>query len=123
MKFESSVISYGSQTYVGFLCVYCTFESSVISYGSQTDTGSLSVRPSFESSVISYGSQTHCPMEKNHYMFESRVISKRKFGYKTLSKGSISIFYYVENIACDISVMTRKSTAENRNGAADFLIE
>ena len=31
-------------------------------------------------------------------------------------------FYYVGNIACDISGITRKSTAENRIGAADFLI-
>ena len=30
-------------------------------------------------------------------------------------------FYYVGNIACDISEITRKSTAENRIGAADFL--
>ena len=30
--------------------------------------------------------------------------------------------YYVGNIACDISGITRKSTAENPIGAADFLI-
>ena len=32
------------------------------------------------------------------------------------------LFYYVGNIACDISGITRKSTAENPIGAADFLI-
>lgn len=32
------------------------------------------------------------------------------------------IFYYVGNIDCDISGITRKSTAENPIGAADFLI-
>ena len=32
-------------------------------------------------------------------------------------------FYYVGNIACDISGITRKSTAENPIGAADFLRE
>lgn len=31
-------------------------------------------------------------------------------------------FYYVGNIACDISGITRKSTAENPIGVADFLI-
>ena len=31
--------------------------------------------------------------------------------------------YYVGNIACDISGITRKSTAENRIGAADFLMQ
>ena len=36
--FESSVDSYGSQTYIMFLLVAGTFESSVDSYGSQTDT-------------------------------------------------------------------------------------
>ena len=35
-----------------------TFESSVISYGSQTVGGDLTYSPVFESSVISYGSQT-----------------------------------------------------------------
>ena len=34
------------------------FESSVISYGSQTIQISFSTLPAFESSVISYGSQT-----------------------------------------------------------------
>lgn len=29
-------------------------------------------------------------------------------------------FYYVGNIACDISYITRKSTAENQTNAADF---
>lgn len=31
------------------------------------------------------------------------------------------IVFYFGNIACDISEITRKSTAENRIGAADFL--
>ena len=35
-KFESSVISYGSQTSERRLMAWQTFESSVISYGSQT---------------------------------------------------------------------------------------
>ena len=34
--FESSVISYGSQTRLVFATVAMVFESSVISYGSQT---------------------------------------------------------------------------------------
>ena len=34
------------------------FESSVISYGSQTETISVTLTEVFESSVISYGSQT-----------------------------------------------------------------
>ena len=38
-----------------------TFESSVISYGSQTKVGRLTGHISFESSVISYGSQTSTP--------------------------------------------------------------
>ena len=33
------------------------------------------------------------------------------------------LFYYVGNIVCDISGITRKSTAENPIGAADFLKE
>ena len=35
------------------------FESSVISYGSQTEINKLNEELGFESSVISYGSQTH----------------------------------------------------------------
>ena len=57
-RFESSVISYGSQT--GYFAVQeaNTFESSVISYGSQTQQLFITNLPKFESSVISYGSQT-----------------------------------------------------------------
>ena len=36
LRFESSVISYGSQTLADCFKISCTFESSVISYGSQT---------------------------------------------------------------------------------------
>ena len=57
-RFESSVISYGSQTGEQRSGGGAPFESSVISYGSQT---SALLSPSallFESSVISYGSQT-----------------------------------------------------------------
>ena len=36
-----------------------TFESSVISYGSQTGESGVGKNMPFESSVISYGSQTH----------------------------------------------------------------
>ena len=39
---------------------------------------------------------------------------------RPLSDGRVS--YYAGNIACDISGITRKSTAENPIGAADFLI-
>ena len=35
-KFESSVISYGNQTYAGRYDLRTVFESSVISYGNQT---------------------------------------------------------------------------------------
>ena len=58
LRFESSVISYGSQTYLQSLISSATFESSVISYGSQTYLQSLIASATFESSVISYGSQT-----------------------------------------------------------------
>ena len=37
--FESSVISYGSQTFTLSRVIVCPFESSVISYGSQTIPG------------------------------------------------------------------------------------
>ena len=79
MRFESSVISYGSQVSRVYQNRTCAFESSVISYGSQVDAlakgndASLRVVLShmvvkfinpcshllyeFESSVISYGSQ------------------------------------------------------------------
>ena len=36
LRFESSVISYGSQTYMERIGLEPMFESSVISYGSQT---------------------------------------------------------------------------------------
>ena len=35
-EFESSVISYGNQTYTSIASAYWQFESSVISYGNQT---------------------------------------------------------------------------------------
>ena len=38
LRFESSVISYGSQTVIKKLGRIIVFESSVISYGSQTET-------------------------------------------------------------------------------------
>lgn len=58
LRFESSVISYGSQTIRGKQPINATFESSVVSYGSQT-CFLVDVRPTeFESSVVSYGSQT-----------------------------------------------------------------
>ena len=38
------------------------------------------------------------------------------------SESADRFFYYVGNIARDISGITRKSTDENRIGAADFLI-
>ena len=58
VTFESSVISYGSQTLTSFMSFSTLFESSVISYGSQTRKSSPKRRTWFESSVISYGSQT-----------------------------------------------------------------
>ena len=58
LRFESSVISYGSQTNKDINRTSDWFESSVISYGSQTDTDSIHLLDVFESSVISYGSQT-----------------------------------------------------------------
>ena len=56
-KFESSVISYGSEA--GTLSTDNTtgFESSVISYGSEAPAGNITKMSSFESSVISYGSE------------------------------------------------------------------
>ena len=58
LRFESSVISYGSQTAIKKDGQITGFESSVISYGSQTK-GCLHISKTlFESSVISYGSQT-----------------------------------------------------------------
>ena len=57
-RFESSVISYGSQTNEKSDDKDYTFESSVISYGSQTGGFWCWLLSLFESSVISYGSQT-----------------------------------------------------------------
>ena len=57
-KFESSVISYGSQTIKTSITRARGFESSVISYGSQTSCVTKAWPLAFESSVISYGSQT-----------------------------------------------------------------
>ena len=56
--FESSVISYGSQTSPWYNEKQQAFESSVISYGSQTSPWYNEKQQAFESSVISYGSQT-----------------------------------------------------------------
>ena len=56
--FESSVISYGSQTMTSSHESCGEFESSVISYGSQTLPFVRFICHMFESSVISYGSQT-----------------------------------------------------------------
>ncbi len=60
-SFESSVISYGSQTLVMKDYLVEMFESSVISYGSQTAESFSMGALEFESSVISYGSQTTMP--------------------------------------------------------------
>ena len=58
LRFESSVISYGSQTDLLDTVLPRQFESSVISYGSQTEICGRIRERLFESSVISYGSQT-----------------------------------------------------------------
>ena len=58
LRFESSVISYGSQTDLFEVMEDKRFESSVISYGSQTNLMLRLMSTVFESSVISYGSQT-----------------------------------------------------------------
>ena len=58
LRFESSVISYGSQTRTKRKERQSKFESSVISYGSQTFRNFTINYGLFESSVISYGSQT-----------------------------------------------------------------
>ena len=58
LRFESSVISYGCQTKLGFYVIDIVFESSVISYGCQTTSDSHGDFMEFESSVISYGCQT-----------------------------------------------------------------
>ncbi len=59
IEFESSVISYGSQTENKEKLIESVFESSVISYGSQTTAIACPILLLFESSVISYGSQTN----------------------------------------------------------------
>ena len=64
LRFESSVISYGSQTELLTYNSYYRFESSVISYGSQTRIFCANRTLQFESSVISYGSQTHKPSKR-----------------------------------------------------------
>ena len=51
------------------------FESSVISYGSQTNMAPVEGGDKFESSVISYGSQTTDAPEHYADKFESSVIS------------------------------------------------
>ena len=56
------------------------FESSVISYGSKTVNTRNVYRNGFESSVISYGSKTHGKEETEGCVFESSVIS---YGSKT----------------------------------------
>ena len=58
LKFESSVISYGSKTDIFQNKKYHWFESSVISYGSKTQIERNKDDTQFESSVISYGSKT-----------------------------------------------------------------
>ena len=51
---------------------------------------------------------------------ERKSVARVKyFDYTDVAK---PLFYYVGNIARDISGITRKSTAENPIGAADFLI-
>ena len=57
------------------------FESSVISFGSKTSTFVLKTPPGFESSVISFGSKTFYAAEFGPFKFESSVIS---FGSKTI---------------------------------------
>ena len=52
--FESSVISYGCQTFAFVIMLPNVFESSVISYGCQTGAYRFSYLGTFESSVISY---------------------------------------------------------------------
>ena len=50
------------------------FESSVISYGSQTAANAIKPAIVFESSVISYGSQTHDKIVLCYTSFESSGI-------------------------------------------------
>ena len=60
LRFENSVISYGSQTESAPKLLTDGFENSVISYGSQTNKMIIWCCRAFENSVISYGSQTIC---------------------------------------------------------------
>ena len=59
LRFESSVVSYGSQTIPPSNILSMLFESSVVSYGSQTVQAQKVATQMFESSVVSYGSQTN----------------------------------------------------------------
>ena len=58
LRFESSVISFGSKTKSLISSVSGLFESSVISFGSKTMQAIRRLVTSFESSVISFGSKT-----------------------------------------------------------------
>ena len=58
LRFESSVNSYGRQTYVERIFSAGSFESSVNSYGRQTKFIHTASTYWFESSVNSYGRQT-----------------------------------------------------------------
>ncbi len=59
LRFESSIISYGSKTSTVVTLKDSSFESSVISYGSKTEHQANVLDMTFESSVISYGSKTY----------------------------------------------------------------
>ncbi len=61
LRFESSVISYGSEPYAPSVKRTRSFESSVISYGGETIRHGQEHEPPFESSVISYGSEPGLP--------------------------------------------------------------
>ena len=58
LRFESSVILYGSKTLGSVASAMQTFESSVILYGSKTASEAEQGSRLFESSVILYGSKT-----------------------------------------------------------------
>ena len=57
LRFESSVISYGSEARKAGGNGPPSFESSVISYGSEAPAACFFTFTLFESSVISYGSE------------------------------------------------------------------
>ena len=57
LRFESSVILYGSETEVFPVFLPFLFESSVILYGSERRHPLQKLLPVFESSVILYGSE------------------------------------------------------------------